>query len=78
MRYDQLEVLVYDIADRLDFEAKNSDENRETHYTAAKLLRAFNDLFAPTWQDVNFAEQMRIARAEDKRNGRPWNGDDDE
>jgi hypothetical protein len=72
---EQLEVLVEDIADRLQHEAKTSTGNYETYYTAAKLLRAFNDIFAPTWSDVQLAEQMRIDREADRRAGVPWIGD---
>lgn len=58
----QMEVLITDTADRLEYEAKKSPENRETHYMAAKLLRAFNELFAPTLDDVDLAERMRRDR----------------
>lgn len=67
-----LDEVVEEIADRL---AKGIDANREILYMAAKLLRAFDDMFAPTWADVEWAEQMRKDREEDRRNGRPWNFD---
>ena len=73
----QMEVLITDTADRLEHEAKRNPENRETHYIAAKLLRAFNELFAPTWDDVELAERMRRDRKADRLAGHPWNGDEE-
>lgn len=70
-----LEDTVEKIADWLAAEAKTNDANREILYMASKLLRAFEDMFAPTWADVEWAEQMRKDREEDRRNGRPWNFD---
>lgn len=77
MKKDRLSDYVTEIAKKLDIEAKATEENRETHYVAAKLLRLFNELFEPDWHDLHFAEQMVKDREEDKRNGRPWLGDDD-
>ena len=71
-----LEILIEDTADRLENESTRGGEKARTYYTAAKLLRAFNDIFAPTWSDVEFAEQMRKDRKDDKRNGHPWNYDE--
>jgi hypothetical protein len=76
MIQDPFGVLVEDVSDRLEYEAINESQNRETHYMAAKLLRAFNDLFAPTWKDVNDAERMRKDREADRKAGFPWIGDD--
>ncbi len=69
-----LEEAVEEIADRLT----GDHANMEILYTAAKILLAFNDLFAPTWSDVEWAERMRRDREEDRRNGRPWNMDEDQ
>ena len=44
---------------------------------AAKLLRAFNELFAPTWDDVELAERMRRDRKADRLAGHPWNFDEE-
>ena len=73
----EMEVLITDTADRLEYEAKKSPANRETHYIAAKLLRAFNELFAPTWDDVELAERMRKDRKADRLAGHPWNFDEE-
>ena len=73
----QMEVLITDTADRLEHEAKRNHENRETHYMAAKLLRAFNELFAPTWDDVELAERMLRDRKADRLAGHLWNFDEE-
>ena len=76
MKGDRLSDIVNETIEKLEQEVKESEENRETHYIAARLLKGFNEIFAPTWKDLNFAERMRKDREADKRNGHPWLGDE--
>ena len=61
---------IQELCEKLEKEAIDNPENKEVHYTAAKLLRAFNELFAVTWQDVEYAEEMRKDREREAAEGR--------
>lgn len=65
---------VFELCNALEKEARENPVNREAHYTAAKLLRAFNELFSISWREVEWAEQMIKDREADAANGHQWNG----
>lgn len=65
---------VFELCNALEKEARENPVNREAHYTAAKLLRVFNELFDISLRDVEWAEQMIKDREADAANGHPWNG----